>query len=149
MKIHAGKLVLLLLTLCLLPAVLYSATNTTYSEQDDNDGEVNQYREGWIDWLQGDTFVIDDSQYIRTDNTRYYDKNFQSVSSGHFSVDMYVQFEADENYQLTAVYEKEKNADELPVSERHFRQSQNENAVKGNPGSSGSEVYQDGGVWRN
>ena len=143
---------LLYVTPALLHAVMPQNPIPGGSSAEDLEEPFNQ---GWIDWYEDGTIVIDDTQYTITTETSVFDKDEVSVGVDYLSVDMEVVFKADDEYKLTYVREKidpdGNQSGSLSISEQRTIQSTPEEEVETAPVDTQTpgEIYQEGGVWKN
>ncbi len=150
--ISTGVVLLFIMLVISLPSVTPAAESI--DSKLDGDDFSDDYSRGWIDWMKDNAVVIDDTQYLRSRNTRFFDKNHKSVGSGYFTENMYVVFKASDDYQLVAVYEQENDIDDLPVSERRFRNArdksdQSDKKQQYQMKVPRSEIFMENGVWKN
>ena len=128
----------------------------TLSVADDGDGPVplhkqGEYPRGWVDWLEDDQIVIEDTQYTITSETRILDKNSVEVGIGHLNTDMWVVFEPGEDYKLLIIQEMSPDdVNTFASSERDGpgEESQPRDTAPVNLDAP-EGIYKEGGVWKN
>ena len=114
-----------------------------------------EFDQGWVDWMEDNLIVIDDTQYIITPETSVLDKNDVPVNADYLSVDMEVIFKADDEYHISYVREKiDSDGDESgsrSMSEQRIPQSNQEGDSETAPVDTGTpgDIFQEGGVWKN
>lgn len=113
----------------------------------------DKYRIGQVNWRDGDTIVIADTQYEITDETDIYDGEDSRVDGRYLEVGMWVVYRAEEEFNLSFVREAGGSAQDDGEEENEpgvasDEQQQNSDTA---PAAAGSPdgIYQEGGVWKN
>ena len=150
MKLGHYKLIILVAVLTLIPMA------AIVSHADPDGGPVplhkqGEYPRGWVDWIEGNQIVIDDTQYEFTPGTRILDINNRTVSKDYMKVAMRVVFEPGDNFALLAVQEMSPEDDQTLSENEIERTSEAEQATDTAPAPNEAPegIYQEGGVWKN
>ncbi len=113
--------------------------------------QMGEYPQGWVNWVEDDLVVIDDTEYRLTERTRILTVENSSAGPGFLVEDMKVVFEPGDDFELVTIQEmKLDEEDRVYLESRSSGAGDQDDAVTDTTlQAPAGEIYQEGGVWKN